>query len=273
MIKVQDSVGNEVPLKVLTFAGGEQHVQLPERRVFGPGVFHLTAHLHNAADIMTLLLVTDAIRRKYGADVPITLLCPYLPYARQDRVCADGEALSVAVMCNLLNAQNYELIALWDTHSDVAPALLNSVLVVPQRELVLRYIEHLPMPKVAVVAPDAGAAKKAFDLARYLKVPFIQGLKHRNVTTGVISGTTIEPTPVPDQTALLVVDDICDGGRTFIELSKVLADSHLRCTQHLYVTHGIFSRGLEPLLKHYKTVLCPNVWPGIPENPRLIRLS
>jgi ribose-phosphate pyrophosphokinase len=44
----------------------------------------------------------------------------------------------------------------------------------------------------------------------------------------------------------LIVDDICDGGRTFIELAKVLRP--LTSGQvKLYVTHGIFSAGFEAL--------------------------
>ena len=42
--------------------------------------------------------------------------------------------------------------------------------------------------------------------------------------------------------SVLIADDICDGGRTFIELAKVLKErgaAHI----HLHVTHGIFSKG------------------------------
>jgi ribose-phosphate pyrophosphokinase len=42
----------------------------------------------------------------------------------------------------------------------------------------------------------------------------------------------------------LIVDDICDGGRTFIELAKVLRPL-TNGSIFLYVTHGIFSQGLD----------------------------
>lgn len=265
---LQDSVGNVVDFTVLTFSGGEEHIRLQQKRARGTGVFHITADLRSSADIMRLFLLTDAVRQQYSSNVPITLVCPYVPYARQDRACAVGEALSLRVMCNLLNSQGYESITVWDPHSDVAPALLHHVRVVSQEELVMRYLDRQPVeqrPKYAVVAPDAGATKKAFALAQRLKVPFVQGFKHRDVTTGNITGVTIEPVELPAQTALLVVDDICDGGRTFIELGKVLTDVYPRCTNHLYITHGIFTQGLAPLLEHYATILCPNPWPGITE--------
>ena len=47
----------------------------------------------------------------------------------------------------------------------------------------------------------------------------------------------------------LIVDDICDGGGTFIPLAKKLKNAGAK-TVTLYVTHGIFSKGLDPLKEH-----------------------
>ena len=48
----------------------------------------------------------------------------------------------------------------------------------------------------------------------------------------------------------LVVDDICDGGRTFVELGDRLneAKSH---SNYLFVSHGIFSAGFDELKRYY----------------------
>ena len=60
----------------------------------------------------------------------------------------------------------------------------------------------------------------------------------------------------------LIVDDIIDGGRTFIELSKELVRKGIDKSQiNLYVTHGIFSKGFTELDKHFNKVYCHNVWP------------
>ena len=68
--------------------------------------------------------------------------------------------------------------------------------------------------------------------------------KVRNTITGEITGTRLDD---PDQSAkgrdCLIVDDICDGGRTFIELAKVIRQQG-PARGYLYVTHGIFSNGL-----------------------------
>lgn len=96
---------------------------------------------------------------------------------------------------------------------------------------------------VTVVAPDAGAAKKAFAVASYYRLPLLTAAKVRDVKTGAIIRTELLGAATVAGRAALIVDDICDGGRTFIELAKVLRAAGADRV-FLYVTHGIFSQGL-----------------------------
>ncbi len=114
-----------------------------------------------------------------------------------------------------------------------------------------------------VVAPDAGAAKKAFKVAQGLGLPMIQATKHRDLKIGDITDTTVayydhcEP-----GTNYLIVDDICDGGRTFIELAKYIKQAKHLGKIYLYVTHGIFSKGMRPLLDSgIDHIFTANPWP------------
>ncbi|MNQ12726.1 ribose-phosphate pyrophosphokinase [compost metagenome] len=58
---------------------------------------------------------------------------------------------------------------------------------------------------------------------------------------------------------VLVVDDICDGGRTFTELAKVLKQYDLGSLS-LYITHGIFSAGVEVLTNVFDKVYTMNTY-------------
>lgn len=58
---------------------------------------------------------------------------------------------------------------------------------------------------------------------------------------------------------ILVMDDICDGGATFISLAKEIKAHELYNDQELwlYVTHGIFSKGKQTLLDAgYSKIIC-----------------
>ena len=48
----------------------------------------IEARITSASEIMELLVLMDALKRIYPKGARFDLLCPYLPYARQDRVCA-----------------------------------------------------------------------------------------------------------------------------------------------------------------------------------------
>jgi ribose-phosphate pyrophosphokinase len=119
--------------------------------------------------------------------------------------------------------------------------------------------------EAALVAPDAGARKRVQTLAKQLGgLPVVFAEKVRDTRTGEIVATSIVG-ELPNRN-LLVVDDICDGGRTFIELAAALKDKQaaqgLDKPLFLYVTHGIFSKGLDVLTPLYKQVFTPNDWTG-----------
>ena len=238
----------EIKFSSFEFPGGEIQVRLEtELSDYSfnkdKNVFWINTHLTNSNKVMEMLLLTDALQRK--GIKRIALYIPYLPYARQDRVCYPGEALSLKVMCDMINSQNYEKVVVNDVHSDVAKALLNNAEFTDIKQLVWGLI---PVKNTILVAPDVGSRKKVADLAKDTKSDLIYADKIRNPQTGEITDTTIHWGDVKHNNRdFLIVDDICDGGRTFIELASRLRPTALadKYKVNLYVTHGIFSKGFD----------------------------
>lgn len=253
-ITVKRGLNRSVRVERWQFAGGEEHIRLDTEPFGSDEVVHLFAHIRSSADVMALLLLTDAVRR-HGTQ-RIWLWMPYLPYARQDRVCARGESLSLAVFCELINSQGYEYVEVWDVHSDVAPALLKRCEVVPPEEFLENAVDLIDWEKTLLVAPDAGALKKTAKVASYFCTSFIRADKTRDAKTGAITGTVVHSEHVGNSD-LLIVDDICDGGRTFIELARELRKLTTGRVM-LYVTHGIFSRGTQVFDGLIDRVFCAN---------------
>ena len=242
---VEDS--NIIPFKHLTFSGGEEHIQISEAycpaEIYREGLEVLIeVSLTDSAKVMKALIATDALKRlgfKY-----ISLFAPYLPYARQDRVCNPGEALSIKVICDLINSQNYSTVYTLDNHSDVSSALLNNHRELSVEDILRRSVKGLS--EYALVSPDAGALKKTFKLAKALDgLQVIECSKKRDVRNGDIIGTEIHElkSKIKILNKFLIVDDICDGGRTFTELAKEFKLWNPDCELDLYVSHGIFSKG------------------------------
>lgn len=247
-----------VEVKTITFPGGELQVTAEINELRQISSVNIVAHLTSAHDIMELLLATDALRRHAG-NAPIYLFMPYVPYARQDRVANPGEALSIKVFCDLINAQRYEQVIITDPHSDVTPALLERCVTQQPIVYVMRAVQDIRDP--LLVCPDAGARKRTNAFAKALSMkPALYADKVRDTMTGNITGTAIDLSGIDKEASLLVIDDICDGGRTFIELAKAIREQGHHGELFLYVTHGIFSKGVEVLLEHYERIYTTRDW-------------
>lgn len=227
--------------KSFKFSGGEIQVSVPA--IASDAQVIIYANIRNSDDIMELLLTTNAVKKRTNN---IELFMPYIPYARQDRVMNNGEALSIKVFADLINAQGYAKVTVLDAHSDVSVVLIDRCINLNKHDIFLQLFGHIKENNYAFVAPDAGAIKKTYEFAKSMNVAeVIRADKTRNVQNGEITGTIVYSENLGNKN-VLIVDDICDGGRTFIELSKELRKK-TSGNIDLLVTHGIFSKGLLPL--------------------------
>lgn len=231
----------------LTFSGGEPHLRLNEP-VAGDDMW-VTTRVTSFEGIGKLLVAVDALRRAGAASC--SLVIPYFPGARQDRVAQPGEALTVKVYADLINALNLKEVWIFDPHSDVTPALLDRVRVISREPFVAACLHQLAESYV-LVAPDAGAVKKTTHLAEYLGVPYIECSKKRDTRTGALHAACVHAEDLKGQTCV-VVDDICDGGATFLQLAVALKEKGAGKLV-LIVSHGIFSKGLTELHRHYDRI-------------------
>lgn len=176
--------------------------------------------------------------------VATKLYVPYLPAGRSDK----GETAAVGVYTHLLRAGNYDKIYTLDAHSEDAIMLGDyKVIDADTRTLVATLAASTYMGYDGVIAPDAGAKHRASSAAEYLGVPVFVAEKERNQLTGEIIKYNIDG--LLSDGHYLVVDDICDGGATFNRLATCTG-----ATLDLLVTHGIFSKGTEELLRNYGSI-------------------
>lgn len=236
---------NILDYKTFLFPGGEVGLKLNAANYKytwdKSPVQTIIARIQNSADFMELAMAKDALSRI--DDTPINLVLPYLPYARQDRVCDKGEAFSLKVFANLLNSLKFNKVTIFDPHSDVTQAVIDNAKIITQFDLINK---NLPLTNriknCILVSPDAGANKKTMETAKYLEHSnFVRADKLRDLSTGKIKETIVYCDDFKGQD-VCVCDDIGDGMTTFIELAKVCKKRN--CGKFVvYITHGIFSKG------------------------------
>ena len=239
-------INNErVGIKFITFSDGAENCVLPPIR---ENYVVISVPIEDCTrDMMRILLVKEALDSMRINKV--SLFIPYMPNARCDRRFSEGEAFPLKVFTTLINSCNFHEVTILDPHSEVSVALLDRVEVSSQKYCfnnMKTRIQKSIGTEYVVCAPDLGASKKAEEIAHMMSKPLVQASKRRDLSTGKIVGTSVTVPPELKDKQFLIVDDICDGGATFSYLADELHKQGVTNVS-LYVTHGIFAKGLEPL--------------------------
>jgi ribose-phosphate pyrophosphokinase len=201
----------------------------------------IEAAIKSPTDLFTVLLANQVLREHGYSEVRLDIR--YLMGARMDRAIDVLQPFTLELVSRLINSAGFTKIRILDVHSEVATRLIrNSVNVLP-RAVVGRVFDTLSNPVIA--CPDKGAVDRVNALTP--GDPKVYCQKERDPQTGKLNGFRVidnfEIKPSRGGANVLIVDDICDGGGTFIGLAKELRRAGARSV-FLYVTHGIFSKGL-----------------------------
>jgi len=243
-------LGAGIAFEAFTFSGGEPHLRISETLDAADEVT-ITARVRSFHQLGEILLANDALQQMGVSKVH--LLLPYFPAARQDRVMTAGEPLTVKIVANLINACGFESVTVYDPHSEVTPALLDRVKVVNNHAFVRECLQA--ESDYILISPDGGALKKIYKVAQALGgQPVVEASKRRDVHTGALTHFTVYAEDLEGKTCV-VVDDICDGGGTFIGLAAELKKKNAG-KLILVASHGLFSKGTAELATHYAQLYC-----------------
>ena len=227
-----------VPADVSTFADGETFVEI-KRNVRECTVFIVQPTSPPVNDrLIALALLTDAARRAGAARV--VALAPYFGYARQERRMRIGQACSARIVSQLLGSVGLDHLVTLDVH---APALESafpmSTTLLDADALFLPFVCRWGMPECVVVAPDAGAVKRAQRMAAALDTSVAVVTKQRERPDAAepqhVLGT------VRGRTCLLV-DDLVSTARTLAGAAEALMRAGARGVNAVF-THAVMAPG------------------------------
>lgn len=193
---------------------------------------------------VTAMFLVDSINQQGGWVKNLVL--PYVPGARQDRINPTGDVLfTIQGVADMINARQFSRVLILDPHSPVTTKLINRATEYPLTLIAQRLWQGYG----GIIAPDKGAKERAEIFAAAMGKPITYASKNRDVSTGRLSGFSVN---VEAGRHYLVVDDICDGGGTFIGLGEKIREQG--AFADLYVTHGIFSKGTSALSDIYRNI-------------------
>lgn len=247
--------------KVSRFPDGQQALDIINESIAPDNqVAVIWTRINSFLDIELMISAKSALHNLGYRD--IRLYVAYFLGARSDRKFKEGGSNYLKqVICPIINLQNFNKVVVLDPHSDVLEACLDNFEKIDNYQLVdyalgvLNDTSDLP---IKLVSPDAGALKKIYSVSEHTGVKDIVIAAKVRDEEGHIVRTDVPGIDPNKPASYVIIDDICDGGRTFIEISKTILQSSPTSRVFLVVTHGIFSGGFLTLWDNLNGIFTTN---------------
>lgn len=268
MIKIK-SEDKEIEIQMFNFKTGESNIKIVD--VLGLKEVIVQLIFESNEDLISLMFVVDALKRNHVQHINLEML--YVPYSRQDRVFKTGNPLALKSFSDFINSLGFNKVFIIDPHSSVTSALLNNLEITSKLKMIEKIFDFGHLHKnINLIAPDAGALKEVLNIGQKLNaISVYRADKRRCEESGGILETVVFD-KIDNDSDILIIDDICDGGRTFIELAKAIR-SQCENKIHLYVSHGFFTYGVEVFDGLIDKIFCANLMNKQVDKDRLIILN
>jgi len=232
----------ETKFETTIFPDGTSQVwKIDEKVKFIPGELPVILwHFENEGELMHVLQLGHLVQKHFKIDF-LTLRAPYLPYGRQDKKIDNSLSFALTVFKETLNSAGIIHIETFDAHSGSESVYNDTDAFNSLAKFHKSILNH-----DVVCFPDAGACDRYYD--NFKNSPKIYCEKVRNQLTGEITGLTVtNPSEIDlSNKKIIIIDDICDGGMTFIKVTEALKAYNPNQID-LAVSHGLFSKGKQCL--------------------------
>lgn len=197
----------------------------------GGGAHKIEWYFENNEELVVLMFLTKHLRSCDNTR-KIILSLPYIPNARQDRVKTSEDVFTLKYFADIINYLNFNQIQVLDPHSSVSEALINNIVPCEPKVYIGKAIWNCN-PDI-LFFPDEGAMKRYSSMA---PLEYAFGIKKRDWATGQIQGLDVAGcTDKIKDSKILIVDDICSRGGTFLHSAKKLKELGAK-EIYLYITH------------------------------------
>ncbi|MFX1498686.1 MAG: ribose-phosphate diphosphokinase [Promethearchaeota archaeon] len=158
----------------------------------------------------------------------ISVVVPYLAYARQDKIFRTGECPFAEIVVKLLNSFNIDEFYTVDVHN---PQILKhfscKAINIDSMKILADYVKSLDIENIVVVSPDKGAIERSKAFAKHFgeNTPVEYFEKERDVRTGEIKMSGKLNLRNKD---VVIADDIISTGGTMAKAISLVKKSGAR---------------------------------------------
>jgi ribose-phosphate pyrophosphokinase len=230
----------EPELKI--FSDGESKIRLPS--LYNKHCI-IVQSLYPPIDrhIIQLLMIIHKCKNDNASK--ITVIIPYMAYARQDKAFLEGEIISISVLADLIqNCGTNEVITV-DIHNELSLSyfsiIIKNISAIPILAEFLLNNKNIENP--IIVSPDEGGKIRAKKIAELLNLPMLCLKKTRDRDTGLVSIEEKLDLAVHGKDAILI-DDMISTGKSIVKACEVLKKNKIRkiivlCTHALLLDNAL----------------------------------
>ena len=227
----------DIDYDIITFPDGQKHIKIIS--ILNPkDTIKIICRIKNGDDFFIVLQTADILQR-HG--IEFTLSIKYLFTARTDRVFSRNEAYSLKVIADIINNLDCYL-EVFELHKGNIKYFNNWI----------KHFQNADQSDYIYCFPDEGAFN------RYSNNPdSLICTKNRDPETGLLSNFQITNSKKFKGGNVIVLDDLCDGGGTFLGIASKL-DELKPSRKILKIAHAIQKIGIEKVSKVYDEVIITN---------------
>lgn len=249
-----------ITTQLRTFPDGETKITLSAKPKKNKIIVVQSAYPPVDSNLLQCLsLISKA--KQYSSNV--TVVVPYMGYARQDREFLPGEIISMQVVGKLFKGVGTKKIIVVDIHSLIGLKhfKISTKNISAVSELV-KFFKKLKLKDPLVVSPDLGGKKRAKEFAKNLSSDYLALKKKRDRKSGKVKIVSSNLKQVINRDIILV-DDMISSGGSIIKATEFLKKQ--KCKRvFVSCTHALLVNNAEKKIKKagVSKIISTNTIPG-----------
>ena len=208
-----------IPVESKIFPDGESYIRIPEGVEKKEIAVVQSTYQPQDKHLIELFLIIDALDALKAKTV--TVIVPYLAYARQDKRFKPGEAISSQTIIRIIEHMRTHHFFTCNIHKEeILSQFTIPAFNISTMPAIADYIQSLDFKNPLILSPDRGGAHLAEEVATKTHTDFAVFEKHRDRKTGEVR-TEFKKLEVHNR-EVVIVDDIISTGSTIANVAEIV---------------------------------------------------
>lgn len=255
----------EINYKIHHFPDGEKQIELiGDFLKYSGSTVNVITRLSSVDDVFILSQACDIFHRY---DIQVNLKITYLMSQRNDRIMKYGVARNQNIILGYIKPYidngTIVYVSIVEPHNpESIEKVIGEFRPILTSFSLYRLYSYNSIYDDIILFPDSGAFYRykdvvmSFDKSLFHKVLTCEKVRDNETNTLNVNIIPNSETIFTNNSRFVIIDDLCDGGRTFIELANKLREDYGgEIKLQLIVTHAVNKEGLKRVSECYDEVI------------------